>query len=176
MTRHRLFACVPAIALAGACSGGHSSPTDAGDDDAQFASCLQSHPDRVMAYMAGVSVPSSGGSFVVTLLTNHPGYPEDNMAAGPEVKGVNTWNMQIVNAAQAPVDGMVMTASPYMPDHQHGTSIVPVVTGQGGGDYQVAPLYLYMSGYWEITLDMQAPPSGDAAVPDETAVFKTCIP
>jgi hypothetical protein len=74
---------------------------------------------------------------------------------------------------------MMNGVSPYMPDHGHGTSITPVATGEGSGDYQVAPLYLFMSGYWEITLSMLAPPSGadaGASGPPETVVFKTCIP
>src|SRR6476619_4207148 len=125
MTRHSLLLCVPAIALAGACSSGHSSPTDAGDDDAQFASCLALHSDKgVMPYAAGVSTMSSGGSYTVTLVTNQPGYPEDHMPPGPEVKGVNTWALQVVDGSMAPVDGvipMMNGVSPYMPDHQHRT-------------------------------------------------------
>src|SRR5438876_381044 len=79
---------------------------------------------------------------------------------------VATRALQVVDASRGPVDAVIPLmngVSPYMPDHQHGTSIAPVATGQGSGGYQVTPLYLYMSGYWEITLDMLAPPAADAS-------------
>jgi hypothetical protein len=64
-----------------------------------------------------------------------------------------------------------------MPDHQPGTSVVPGVTAQSGGNYQISPLYLFMSGYWEITVNLTPPAAaGTTAGPHETALFKVCIP
>jgi hypothetical protein len=164
---------------AGGCgkSGGQTQVMDAGDDGIEFAACLQVHQDKgVMPYAAGVSDPSSKGSFTATLVSSRPGYPEDNRPPGPEVKGVNTWSVSITDGSGAPVDGLTVDASPYMPDHRHGTTVTSVTTAQGGGSYQIAPLYLYMTGYWEVTLNITPPPTDGGAPVTETVMFNLCIP
>jgi hypothetical protein len=63
-----------------------------------------------------------------------------------------------------------MKATPFMPDHGHGTGVKAVVTPTGSdGRYEVAPLYLFMPGYWEVTLTVQT-----GAVRDDV-VFPVCI-
>ncbi|HEY2899591.1 MAG TPA: FixH family protein [Polyangia bacterium] len=164
-----------AAAVAGC--GGSSATSDA-DSNAQFLSCLEAHKDTgVMPYVPDTKVQSSGGTFAVTLVESHPGTATDSSAPGPEVRGSNTWQVAIADMSGAPVDGIAMSVSPYMPDHQHGTSLVPAVTAQNGGNYQISPLYLYMTGYWEITVNLTPPAAtGAAAGPHETALFKVCIP
>jgi hypothetical protein len=171
--------CLLATAVAAAgCGSSGVSPADAGDDGAAFATCLESHQNKsVMPYAPGVTDMSSGGTYKAVLVDNQPGSPGDNRPPGPEVKGTNTWNVQIMDAQGTPVDGLTVGVSPYMPDHRHGTSVPAVTTPQGGGSYQITPLYLYMTGYWEVTLDLQQP-ADDAGAPahDETVVFNLCIP
>lgn len=180
---------IAGLALAAACAAGacggksntNQSPMDAGDDGLAFATCLEAHADKgVMPYMPGVIDTSNKGTYTVTLVSNQPGAPADAREAGPEVKGVNTWSISVADGAAAPVDGLEIIAMPYMPDHRHGTSINAVTTGMGGGSYQITPLYLYMTGYWEITLNLQAPAAADAdggaPPPAETVMFTVCIP
>jgi YtkA-like len=168
---------VLAIAAAGGCGNG-AAPVDAGDDGLTFATCLESHASKsVMPYAPGVTVPSSGGTYMATLVTSQPGYPDDHKPPGPEVKGVNTWNVLIGDSAGAPLDGLTVTVTPYMPDHRHGTSVAPVTTASGAGGYLVTPVYLYMSGYWEVTLDIEPPATDGGAAPrSESVMFNLCIP
>jgi len=166
-------------ALVGAgCSSKNEDPVDAGDDGLAFATCLESHASKgVMPYMPGVMTASSGGGFMATLVTSQPGYPQDDKPSGPEVKGTNTWSVRITDTGGTPVDGLAVDASPYMPDHRHGTSVTPVTTAEGSGGYVISPLYLYMTGYWEVTLNIQAPASdGGAAPAPDSALFTVCIP
>lgn len=51
-----------------------------------------------------------------------------------------------------PVNGLEMTATPFMPSHGHGSSVVPKVQSEGDGNYLVAPLLLSMSGQWEVRI------------------------
>jgi hypothetical protein len=158
-----------------------NQPVDAADDGVAFATCLQAHAnDGVAPYAPGVTATSSGGTFQATLVSNQPGYPVDGgapAATGPEVRGVNTWLVAIADGTGAPVDGLTVGASPYMPDHLHGSTVAPQTTAVGSGHYVVSPLYLYMTGYWEVTLTLQPPAVDGGAVPrSETVVFKTCIP
>jgi YtkA-like len=90
----------------------------------------------------------------------------------PPKRPTNSW-MVHVEAGGAPVTGAVLRAKPYMPDHEHGTGVKPVITEVAGapGDYQVDQLDLWMPGLWEITFDI-TPPGG---VKDQT-VFRACLP
>jgi hypothetical protein len=115
------------------------------------------------AYAPGLQ--KSGPELSVTLLGSEP---------GPPAMGVNSWDIQVRDAAGlggGVRNDLAITALPWMPDHNHGTSVKASVTPTGmDGRYMVTPLYLYMAGLWQITLTMQAP-----AATMDTAVFKFCI-
>ena len=89
----------------------------------------------------------------------------------PPARGDNTWVVQVnAIASAAPVAGATVTATPFMPDHSHGTPIkVNVVATPTAGQYQLSPINLWMPGYWEITIHAA---QGAA---DDSAVFKLCL-
>lgn len=87
----------------------------------------------------------------------------------PPIVGDNEWVIELRDGAGAAVEACVPTVTPWMPDHNHGTTADPEVTEEGGGRYRVGfePI---MGGYWEITVaaDCGAPVVGEA-------VFKVCV-
>jgi hypothetical protein len=87
------------------------------------------------------------------------------------VKGTNSWTIQIADGGGNAIDGLTIGVLPYMPDHAHGTTVEAVVTDTGGGVYGITPLYLYMEGFWTVTLSLQ-PASGAS----DSVVFPVCIP
>lgn len=83
-------------------------------------------------------------------------------------------NMWIVHVEKdgAPVDGAAFGVKLYMPDHDHGTGVKPIITAAGtAGDYKVDQLNLWMPGLWEVTFD--ATPAGGTK---DLATFRACIP
>jgi hypothetical protein len=151
---------VRAVALAGTLTavgcGSGAPPADPG----MLSSCA--NETRAVAYVPDLSRTSASGSFTAVLVKSDP---------GPPIKGTNDWTVRILDANGAPVDGLVITGLPTMPDHTHPTSVLPVVTAKGGGTYDVSPVYLFMPGYWVVTLTLQ--PAAGAA---DTVTFPFCIP
>jgi hypothetical protein len=145
--------------LAG-CGGGTTPPLD----EAAFLTCATE--TRAMPYQAGMSVTSLSGFFTVKLLSSTP---------GPPIKGQNRWVVEIDDSTSgAPLEQVELTASPFMPDHKHPTQRSAVVTPAGSGTYILNPVYLFMSGYWEVSLNISAPTVASGA-PD-LAVIPVCIP
>jgi hypothetical protein len=138
--------------------GGQSATPDA--TTGMLSSCKTE--TRAIPYAPGLSRPSDSGAFTAVLVDSVP---------GPPIKGSNDWTVRILDGGGNPVDGLTVTALPKMPDHVHPTSVVPVVTAKGGGVYDLAPVYLFMPGYWVVTLTLQ-PASG----PSDTVTFPVCIP
>jgi hypothetical protein len=151
------------LSLAGGCgSGDAGTSATAGASTGAFLTCATEK--RAIPYQAGMEVASSLGLFEVKLLDSVP---------GPPVKGNNTWTVEIDDASGAPLDGLTVSVSPWMPDHGHGTQPV-VVTTAGSGRYDLAPVYLYMSGFWQVPLVIKSP-TGATATQDE-AIVPICIP
>jgi hypothetical protein len=55
----------------------------------------------------------------------------------------------------------------------HGTTPV-VVTPAGGGTYTLAPVYLYMSGVWQVRFTIVSSELGGGTT--DTAMIPICIP
>jgi hypothetical protein len=87
----------------------------------------------------------------------------------PPAKGDNAWTLALTDAGGAAVDGATLTVKTWMPDHGHGSSIVPAVAASGGGKYALTRLNLFMPGIWEITFSIAR------AGTTETAMFTLCI-
>jgi hypothetical protein len=119
---------------------------------------------RAVHYMANLTLASTSGAFTAVLVESVP---------GPPAKGTNAWTVKILDASGAPQDGLTITGVPNMPDHRHPATVRPVVTPIEGsaGTYSVTPVYLFMPGYWEVTLTLQV--TGGAK---DTVVFPVCIP
>jgi hypothetical protein len=140
--------------------------------DADFVSCAAE--TRATPYTAGMQVTSRTGTFVVKLLSNTFTDANGKVLTEAPAKGVDVWTVEADAAnTQTPTDGLTISVSPYMPDHLHGTTPV-AVTPAGAGTYTIAPLNLYMSGYWEITLTLTDSSSGTNVV--DTAMLPICVP
>ena len=92
----------------------------------------------------------------------------------PPARDDNTWIIQLNSMASGvvgnPIDGATMTATPFMPSHQHGTPKQVVITPTGTtGQYQLSPVNMWMPGVWETTIKVTSPQT-------DSAVFKFCIP
>jgi hypothetical protein len=76
-----------------------------------------------------------------------------------------------------------------MPDHNHGSGPTPG-EALGSGIYSVNPVYLYMVGFWQVKIAIQALPAATSAGPadggggtsaaapatSDNAIFPICIP
>lgn len=83
------------------------------------------------------------------------------------IRGDNAWTVAIADASGAPMDGMAVSVRPWMPDHGHGTPVQAQITALEDGQYEIAPLNLFMAGYWEVTVS--------TAEPEDSVVFKVCV-
>ena len=92
----------------------------------------------------------------------------------PVFKGNNVWNLQVVDKNGAPVSGATITVKPFMPDHGHGSSIIPqVAAGSDPGTYDVTLLNLFMPGIWTITI-LVTTGTAPNTVTDQS-VFTFCV-
>jgi hypothetical protein len=73
----------------------------------------------------------------------------------PMIKGDNTWVLDFSDLDGAPLADLSIVAVPKMPDHGHGTPINAIVTTlEEPGRYEITPVNLFMTGYWETTIDV----------------------
>ena len=151
----RFLVSAAAITVVG-CGGGDQN----NNPDGAFIGCVGA--TDIDAYSAGMMKTGKSGKLSVELVSSDP---------GPPIKGINKWNVLVKDAAGAPLDGAAIKVTPYMPAHRHGTQVDAVVTPASGGVYNIAPLYLYMAGVWQTTLDVT---SSDGATTD-SVVFSFCI-
>jgi hypothetical protein len=156
-----LFWVAPLALLGTACGGSANQAADAAPSGDLFNACAD--PTGADSYSAGMSKPSKNGTFTVELMSSDP---------GPPIKGTNNWTVVITNAAGVAVDGAAITVTPFMPAHNHGTTVKAVVTPLANGSYGIAPLYFFMAGVWQTTLDIK--PTGDGATAD-SVVFSFCV-
>ncbi len=94
----------------------------------------------------------------------------------PPARGDNTWTLQINQMANgvvgAPMSNATLTATPYMPDHMHGTPKVVAITPMPtAGQYQLSPVNMWMPGLWQTTITASA-----TGGPADTVVYSICIP
>jgi hypothetical protein len=68
----------------------------------------------------------------------------------PPSRGVISVEYRITGADGRPVDGLTLSPVPWMPVMGHGSSVVPVVTPEGGGRYTISNVELFMPGAWEL--------------------------
>lgn len=59
---------------------------------------------------------------------------------------------------------------PWMPAHHHGTTVLASVSPDATpGQYTVTPLYLFMAGYWTVTLTLTSGSTTD------TVAYSVCL-
>lgn len=134
-----VFACVPLWLGLAACGGGPGlMGFDPGPPVGEPLSTLR----------------SADGTWDVSLWT----------APQPPPKGSVEVKYRIVDQTQTPIDGLALQVVPWMPAHGHGTSVAAIVTPEGEGYYLVKPVFLYMSGRWELRTTIGGI-AGDGVVP-----------
>jgi YtkA-like len=93
------------------------------------------------------------------------------MTPSPPKRPDNAWVIHLERGG-VPLDGAAVGVKLFMPDHNHGTGVKPVISAAGtAGDYKIDQLNLWMPGLWELTVD--ATPAGGSK---DQAVFRACIP
>ncbi len=71
----------------------------------------------------------------------------------PPTRGEMELLLSVTNTATSQtVDGLELTVDPWMPAMGHGSSMTPIVTPRGGGDYLVTNVVLAMPGTWQINV------------------------
>ena len=131
---------------------------EAGDEDAYASDCTtEMRADR---YALGLR--KIGSEFTVQFVDALPAPPE---------RGDNTWRVMVMDQGGAGMTDLAIAAAPFMPDHQHGTTVKTEVTeGEIPGEYVLEPVNLFMPGLWEVTLAMTAPDGTD-----DDVVFRFCV-
>jgi hypothetical protein len=85
----------------------------------------------------------------------------DDARPEPPGKNDNRWTVALTSPSGAPVTGLEITPRLCMPDHHHGTQVIPTVTSGGDGSFVIDRLNLWMPGLWEIQLLVRDADSGD---------------
>ena len=70
------------------------------------------------------------------------------------VRGENAAQLTFVDGLGQAIDGLSVDVVPWMPAHGHGTSVQPVTTATDPGVVVATPVYLYMSGEWQLRMTM----------------------
>ncbi len=140
--------------------------TDSGMNTDPYGPVNCAEETRADDFVVGLSKVGDGNLLDFTLMTADP---------APPARGDNTWVLQINQMTNgvdgAAVDGASMTVSPFMPDHGHPSGKTVIVTPNGtAGQYELAPVNLWMPGLWETTID------ATTSAGDDTVVFRFCIP
>lgn len=153
-----LFVCLLA---AGSCDDGDDAEADddAGADEAPVPSCETETRNDTFT----VGLEKTDDRIRVVFVEAQP---------APPARGDNRWTVQVldVNTGE-PLSGCAGEATPWMPDHMHGTTVEAHVTpGASPGEYVVEPVNLYMPPLWDVTLDFTCP--GEIA---GTVVFTFCF-
>jgi hypothetical protein len=94
---------------------------------------------------------------------------EVRWAPATPVRGQNAAELTFLDENGGVVDGLGVDVRPWMPAHGHGTSIQPTATPAGLGVLVASPVYLYMSGEWQLRMTI----SGKV---DDSAIATVQIP
>ncbi len=148
------------LALAACTSSSGTPATDAGPSADGMIGC-QTDP-LAETYTANMTKPGAMGVYTFDLVQAVP---------APPAMGNNTWTLKITDSGANPVPSASLTVKPYMPRHGHPSTVVPTVTPNGDGTYKLDPLYLFMAGLWQVTIDVV---DGDGGVID-SVVYTFCV-
>jgi hypothetical protein len=156
-----LLALLCACALS--CSSqGSGDPANAPSGDAGTGDRVGCAKDpRVMTFASGLQAKTTG-PLSAQIVNATPSPPQ----RAPGESGLNAWTVKLaMNGGPVPSDAAV-TVKLLMPDHGHGSSIVPLITPNPDGTFAVTRLYLFMAGVWEISFLVNG---------TDPATFSICI-
>ena len=81
------------------------------------------------------------------------------------INRIHSWVFHIENAEGTPIDGAKISVTGGMPEHNHGLPTDPRMTeALGDGDYVLEGFRFHMSGYWELTVTVEAEGRRDTVV------------
>jgi hypothetical protein len=153
-----MFSLACLSALTGCPADSKQASTDGGGPSPEAGTTCADDP-LAETYMPGTKKTGSAGVLNFELTASEP---------GPPIKGNNTWTVKVTDASDNAIKDAELIATPFMPRHGHGTQVDPTVTQTGDG-YTITPLYLYMRGVWQVTIDAKVGTKHDSAV------FSYCI-
>lgn len=134
------------LVLLGLAAVGCGSTSD-GDGPATQAGCAED--SRVEAYEVGTEKLGDEELVLFRMGTLDP---------EPVDVGDNGWNLSLEAAGTGePLTGCSLSATPWMPDHNHGSNNPTATEGAEAGDYEFTDIAFIMAGYWEVTLAVDCP-------------------
>lgn len=81
------------------------------------------------------------------------------------INTMHRWIFHIEDAAGEPVNNAKVSVTGGMPEHNHGLPTRPRMTDVlGDGDYVLDGMRFHMSGYWELTVTVEAGGRRDTVV------------
>jgi len=141
---------ISALLVCCACSGG-------GAMDAGLVGCEMD--PTAQTYAAGMMQAGMNGKLSFQLMSSDP---------GPPLRGTNVWELKVLDSMGQPVSGATLTVTPFMPEHGHGSSVVPTVSPDSD-NYKISNLYLFMPGLWRVTI------GATAGQVTDSAAFTFCV-
>ena len=148
--------CLASLALvASACgsTNGGGPNTDAG--------CAED--SRVEPYEPGAEITGAQGLVLFRMGTLSP---------DPADVGDNAWNLSLEDASSGgALSGCTLEATPFMPDHNHGSNNPTATEASTAGDYEFTDISFIMAGYWEVTLNASCP----ALDGDDSLMVNFCV-
>ncbi len=150
-----------ALVLCSGVLGGCSSEDDTGATTSNVNQCDSSEVSYA-DYASGITASGEKSTMKVTVL---------DAAPAPPSRGSNSWTLQLTDADGAPLpNGSIESVVPFMPDHGHGTGIMPVISAlDAEGKATVSDIDFMMAGVWTVTIKVNDGTSSD------DVVFAFCI-
>lgn len=112
--------------------------------------------------VAGLTKAGANGIVQVKYVASTP---------APPAEDDNRWTVQLLDMAGAPLaDGAITDVKPWMPDHGHGTMVVPTMSDMDAeGMVDIEAIDFRMPGVWTLTFTVET------AGQIDTATFGLCI-
>ncbi len=144
-------------ALATACDGDDDTTTTE-----PFSLCDERFDTPYDEIVTGLTKDGDNGVVKVRYVSSSP---------APPAEGDNAWTVQLLDASGAPLgEGAVTKVQPFMPDHGHGTMVVPSMSAMDAdGRVEVSAIDFRMPGVWTLTFTVETAGQIDAAT------FGICI-
>jgi hypothetical protein len=106
----------------------------------------------------GCGDPSGGsttfGTSPLTSADGHALHMTLFTAPQPPERGQNQSRLVFTDENGAPVEGLTLSVTPWMPEHGHGSAVTPDVQLEDAGTFTVTNLYLPMPGTWQLRIDV----------------------
>jgi len=77
--------------------------------------------------------------------------------------GLNEMDIIVHDKLDSDVTGGNVSVTPWMPDHGHGTAMVPMVMERGGGTYSARNIDITMPGRWQLKINISNVRTSDEA-------------